>query len=358
MAERLHLNIPEPCHENWQQMTPNEQGRHCLSCQKTVVDFTLMSDQEVLRYISTASTSVCGRFHDDQLNKTYTEQRIKPSFTWRYIWQVVVSGFLLLGHSVSAQTRNVKGKVATVKQEKPDTNLATKGEIVDAVSRDTISYRLTGTVGMVAVYRPHKRVVSKIAGVVLDENTGRQISDATIQIKGTNTGVLTDEYGVFIVDVKSGERKVVMVVSAIGYTTKEVTVSLKRVESLKVVLEQSTTILTGEVVCVRKPSKREQVKQVISDWASVFTREVKVYPNPVVPGSNVNISVSFKKTGDYKLELMDAGGRIVHVQGLQVVDKEQVVAMPTQSTWTSGVYWLRIAGANNKKVYQTKVVLQ
>jgi hypothetical protein len=32
--------IPEPCHQNWDAMTPNEQGRHCTSCVNTVVDVT------------------------------------------------------------------------------------------------------------------------------------------------------------------------------------------------------------------------------------------------------------------------------------------------------------------------------
>ena len=33
------LNIAEPCREDWQNMTPNNLGRHCQNCQKTVVDF-------------------------------------------------------------------------------------------------------------------------------------------------------------------------------------------------------------------------------------------------------------------------------------------------------------------------------
>ncbi len=39
----LKLSIPKPCHEDWAAMTPNEQGRHCAVCAKTVTDFTQMS---------------------------------------------------------------------------------------------------------------------------------------------------------------------------------------------------------------------------------------------------------------------------------------------------------------------------
>ena len=51
MPKSLQLNIAEPCHENWQNMTTQEQGRFCGSCRKSVVDFTMMSDQEVLNYL-------------------------------------------------------------------------------------------------------------------------------------------------------------------------------------------------------------------------------------------------------------------------------------------------------------------
>lgn len=44
----LYLSIPTPCHEDWDKMTPTEKGRHCQSCEKEVVDFSLLSDQQIL----------------------------------------------------------------------------------------------------------------------------------------------------------------------------------------------------------------------------------------------------------------------------------------------------------------------
>ena len=62
MKEAIQLKIAQPCHENWQAMTPVEQGRHCGSCAKNVVDFTIMSDREIIDYISLhASGDTCGR---------------------------------------------------------------------------------------------------------------------------------------------------------------------------------------------------------------------------------------------------------------------------------------------------------
>ena len=66
----MRIRIPEPCHEDWFAMTPTERGRHCAACAKTVVDFTRMTDAEVVRYLRHAGgQSVCGRARPAQLDR-------------------------------------------------------------------------------------------------------------------------------------------------------------------------------------------------------------------------------------------------------------------------------------------------
>jgi hypothetical protein len=62
------ITIPTPCHEDWSKMSPNEQGRHCGSCVKTVVDFTTWQPQAILQHFET-NKNVCGRFTVDQLDE-------------------------------------------------------------------------------------------------------------------------------------------------------------------------------------------------------------------------------------------------------------------------------------------------
>src|SRR6476620_4114253 len=70
----LQITIPNPCNEHWDSMTPNEQGRHCCSCAKTVVDFTQMTDDEVKNYfIGHAKERVCGRFNTTQLKQLHID---------------------------------------------------------------------------------------------------------------------------------------------------------------------------------------------------------------------------------------------------------------------------------------------
>jgi hypothetical protein len=62
--------IPQPCQEDWNKMTPTLQGAFCSSCQKTVIDFTKLSDDEVLNYLNeNIHNKICGRIEVKQLER-------------------------------------------------------------------------------------------------------------------------------------------------------------------------------------------------------------------------------------------------------------------------------------------------
>jgi hypothetical protein len=55
--------IPKPCNEGWNTMSPKDNGRHCDSCNKVVVDFTSMSLEEIKVYFdNNTGTKICGHF--------------------------------------------------------------------------------------------------------------------------------------------------------------------------------------------------------------------------------------------------------------------------------------------------------
>ena len=69
MNQQGHIEIPKPCHENWADMSKQEQGRHCDVCCKVVIDFTAMPTEKVIEIISQRkSEKICGRFRNDQLH--------------------------------------------------------------------------------------------------------------------------------------------------------------------------------------------------------------------------------------------------------------------------------------------------
>jgi hypothetical protein len=64
----MEISIKKPCHENWDAMTPNEQGAFCGKCVKTVVDFSTKSIDEIKEFFTgKQDEKVCGRFETTQL---------------------------------------------------------------------------------------------------------------------------------------------------------------------------------------------------------------------------------------------------------------------------------------------------
>ncbi len=137
------ISIPKPCHENWEAMLPEEQGRHCLSCCKTVVDFSTWDNDSILAYLKQRNNErVCGRFHTAQVDfPAAPEQQA-------LLHQVVYSGMPMLRkiaaiiilcfglsslQDVSAQ--KLMGKVAQPKHPVAQTH--TKGEIAIQPATDT-----------------------------------------------------------------------------------------------------------------------------------------------------------------------------------------------------------------------------
>ena len=78
----MKVHVAEPCHENWNNMSPRDQGRFCGSCEKMVVDFSKMTDQELIQHLSQSNRGICGRFKNDQLNRPI--EMPKPKNLWKF----------------------------------------------------------------------------------------------------------------------------------------------------------------------------------------------------------------------------------------------------------------------------------
>ena len=70
--KNIKYQIADPCHADWNQMTPETNGRFCGSCAKSVVDFTQMPDFSIVNYLEKhKDEKVCGRFTKPQLDRVY-----------------------------------------------------------------------------------------------------------------------------------------------------------------------------------------------------------------------------------------------------------------------------------------------
>ena len=65
----MKVAIFEPCPANWEKMQIKLNARHCVQCDKSVVDFTKKSRAEIITYlIENPNGSVCGRMNQQQFD--------------------------------------------------------------------------------------------------------------------------------------------------------------------------------------------------------------------------------------------------------------------------------------------------
>jgi len=96
---RTTINIPAPCQEKWAAMYPVGSGRHCASCQEVVVDFTRMTDAEIVAFLRQYPAVSCGRFRESQLNRELLVAA-QPVRGWRR-WAGAMATMLGLGSLVA-----------------------------------------------------------------------------------------------------------------------------------------------------------------------------------------------------------------------------------------------------------------
>ena len=165
MDKKHKITIPEPCNENWDAMTPNENGRFCMSCSKTVVDFTAMMPEEMqLFFIQNQNNRVCGRFKNEQL-ETITIQipsRVLYSQT-NYHKMFLLALFIAMGTTLfSCQDKDGnKREITTIEvvdnaeQNQNESNAASvcyghqiESKRVKHVEKPTSGFHTTGAIVM------------------------------------------------------------------------------------------------------------------------------------------------------------------------------------------------------------------
>lgn len=396
------LTVPTPCHENWQAMTPAEQGRFCGSCQKTVMDFTAKTDREVARYFEQqsmgASTgSTCGRFRPDQLHRPLHAERPDGFGTRLRTLGLLVPG-LLLGSWAEAQTqRQLMGKVACPKPVQQDTLVEVKqvvmgmmamprpeitGDVAVAPPKPPVESPLLGDT--VIVLEKINRVIS---GKVLDASTGEALIGANILIKGTQTGTVSDIDGNYELSIPTALENPLLEFSYTGFETfaGPIAEGQKTVEA-----KMKPSAMLGEicfmgVVGVRKDEtlyrlakqkaiqffqplrerrKERNLEQSIAKQQKLSTvpvplpepsqpespekplpaaMPVEVFPNPF--SRKLNIRFDSPAAERLNIRLTDMQGRTVLLQTYEAMKGPQVVALDDlgAANLPSGQYLLELS---------------
>lgn len=175
-SHKMIVNIPNPCTENWDLMTKTEQGKHCASCNKVVIDFSGMSDEQIVKILlEQKGKKVCGNFYNTQLKKPmlYVKQRSFPK--WPAIAAMLVAGiFQLSVGTLNAQRQNEQ-KVYS-RELAIEKNPQKKSQIKTEPASDSL---ITYTISVF-----DEKTKEKLVGISVDiDSVGTFTTDGNGQVK-------------------------------------------------------------------------------------------------------------------------------------------------------------------------------
>ncbi len=111
---------------------------------------------------------------------------------------------------------------------------------------------------------------TRITGKVIGSDDRQPVIGATVKIKGTNVGVVTDVNGAFVVSAKTGD---ILVISYIGYQAKSVSVTGESLGTI--VLEASSSTLNEVVVTGYQTQAKKDITGAV---ATVNMTDAKKLP--------------------------------------------------------------------------------
>jgi hypothetical protein len=325
--KRINLSIPTPCHEDWAKMTQVEKGKFCTSCQKAVIDFTNMSDRQIAGFFKKPIGSVCGRFQHDQLNRDLEIPRKRIPWI-KYFFQFSLPA-LLVSMKATAQGKTSVGQDSTIS--------------------------CTKTLGKVKVLPAENEKLIEVGGNITDKK-GLPVSNASVMVRGSTMGTLTDKDGMFRLKVNS-TNNLTLIVSSIGYQHQEVKVTSTN-SPLYVKLEEAMDVLAGEVVVMGyinpKNFKPIPLLKTIVDSA---LKKLSIYPNPVQANSVMQIHLRKLEAGNYTISVINMAGEAVQTDELQIQHKNAVTDFSLKNI-PAGTYFLHVFNRKTALSYAEKIVVQ
>lgn len=341
MRTSIQLQIPTPCGENWENMQLAERGRHCQHCCKTVVDFTMMSDEEIIRHLTKApGANVCGRLMPDQLGRKLAPAAVQRN-GWSG-WHWVVASVLMLAKG----TDNPK-PANPFKQEWRDS----RGKKVAAGEIDQDStVVIVGTISA-----PVNEIPVPADTVVKCEAFMGELAIPPRPLRKPRRASPADSGRVHL--------PTVAVLDSPAHPTVKIPVSPNALQFSR--NESSVTMHIGGITVGRQitaiQAAVDTITKAVADTLTVFgifpNNELSIYPNPVPRGSSLQIAWK-SGPGKFQLALYDAGGALVQRRMVEVAGKGQVDQWEMPTGLAAGIYVLRAAKEGSSKVYTREVVLR
>lgn len=187
MKKSFNLNLSSPCSEKWETFSPTERGAFCSACSKEVIDFTTLSDQQIIDYFKTRPEDTCGKFRPDQL-KHYRIQSDSINPGWR-LWKAGLVAIFLAVLTKPSSAQESKSKPTTEQEV---------NEHINSVKRQ-------------------EPKTFDVTGIIYDENNSPMPGASVIRY-GTDIETSSEADGKFLLhDLKAGDTLAIMF---IGYQSQ------------------------------------------------------------------------------------------------------------------------------------------
>lgn len=325
----IQLQIADPCHEAWEDMTPQSRlERHCQSCQRSVVDFSGMTDAQVVSYFKTLTQPVCGKFQGHQLGRTMEEARLaRPN---HYSGIAIAAALSILSPAVAAQ------QVSTDVPPPPPPSLA-------------------GYYGPSLAEAPQSRLIK---GTIRDEVTDKPLIGANV-VKNNSQGTCTDIDGRFQLRVPDDLKE--LKISYMGYETQVVKLDGQADYDI-LLMPQAYHLETVQVTGYRLSMKREimglltlAVKEAPAnariDSTDLYLQALQVYPNPSSASTLPRVAIQTEKDASLRLHIANAAGQVLWDTKWAIGAGGNTLDLPdTWAVWPSGTYYIVVEDEQGQKI--------
>jgi hypothetical protein len=309
------VRIPEPCHEDWNKMQPDEKGRFCNSCSKSVFDFTKKTDTEIKAILDAHKDQhVCGHFKKTQIDRPLDlkidlanlPRNVSVAKAFGIAIFLVFGSFLFSCTNEKEQNLNVTGITVAPKEE------YTMGEPMGQVE-EYVGYSVP----------------------LIDSVEGEIVCREEVTVSG---GV--------------GYYEEVVVTDTTNYQSEEVPVIAEesRYEVMGLMLVEA---VPEDTVAADSSSQKNSVAQ-IGDNVIQKQIDLSVYPNPGTGEFTIKYDVT--QRADVKVDIYDMKG--AHVKGISDVagQYEGKYQVPVDlSALPPGIYVVSLI--NNGKKFTEKLVI-
>jgi hypothetical protein len=308
------VRVPEPCHEDWNKMKPEEKGRYCNSCSKTVVDFSNKTDPEIKTILlENPSGHLCGHFRKSQLDRPLNYKidlnNLPKNITTTKAFAIAL--FLVFGSILFSCTDEKDQKLVVGAIEPPKEEVITMGEpmVNDIISRDSILSLPTINYELFSMNETHVNggIGYEVIDPVVDSLVGGEVTVVPTQ----------DKYELMTVGM------MVVQIQQPGTTCSDTTT------------QKNTTVQIGDNVVTKRT-------------------DLSVYPNP--GSGEFTIKYDVAKRADIKIDIYDLKGDLVKAVVDQPSQYEGKYQIPVNlNEMPSGIYFVNLT--NGEKRFTEKVVI-